>query len=638
MEQQSSASKSVRFATFAVDLKSGELRKYGRKIRLPYQSFQVLARLLERPGELVSREELRHILWPDDTYVDFEMGLSSAVRKLRDALGDSAEHPRFVETLPRFGYRFIAPVNNGSAENSGITTPVPVAATSAPAATESLTSPVHASSQRGRRRSVALTVLALIVVAAVFTFRTRNRIFPNSSIHSLAVLPLENLTGDPGQEYFADGLTDALTTMLAETTNLEVTSRTSTMGYKPSQRPLPALPVIGRELNVDAIVAGTLVRSGRRVRVDAQLIDARTDRHLWANTFERAPDDIVALQADLAQAIATEIQGTLSAQQRAGFSNLRSVNEEATELFFRATEAFGRDGFRDAIRYLDAAIVKQPDFARAYAFRALAYTQFSFVAGPPPIEFMRKAEADALKAIELDEAIPDAHAALGIVLFRFQWNLIKAEQEFRRSVQLNQSSAEGHRRLAGFLSNSGRANEAVQEARRARDLDPLSDSALLILGIALRDAGENDGAIGIFQELVRKRPDLARAHFFLGVSYVTKGSLDDGIKELQQAVSIRRATQYLSYLACAYAYSGETRETRKILDEVESISDEFVSPIDVAGIHLCLGQKELALASLEKACEVRDPAVRTLLNDNRMVPLRSDERFQAVLRRVGLIH
>jgi TolB-like protein/DNA-binding winged helix-turn-helix (wHTH) protein/Flp pilus assembly protein TadD len=644
--QQSFTTKLVHFGTFDLDLQSGELRKQGLKIRLPRQSFQILARLLDRPGEVVSREELRQTLWPGGTFVEFDVGLSSAVKKLRDALGDSAENPRFIETLPRLGYRFIAPLN-GPRQAPDIDV-APLSYRGAPVVPgETAKTATRAGPRRrslGRLVAAVFTAAVLIVALLLLNQRSRDwllRSDGSSSLRSIAVLPLENLTGEQNQQYLADGLTDALTTDLAETLDLRVVSRTSTARYHVSDKSLPPLPVIGRELNVDGIIEGAFVRSGDHVHVTAQLIDARTDRHLWARDFDRRFDDVVALQEELAQAIAEAIAGRLTARQQAHLAKARKISADADELLFKAAFAAGPEtyeGFREAIRYAEEATTKQPDFAYAYAKAAIWYNQFAFTGGISPLEFMPKAEDAARRSIELDEATPEAHAALGLVLYRYHWDWSGAEHEFRRSLELNPSFADGHRMLGVLLADTGRAPEAVTEARRAKELDPLSTQALLNLGMAHREAGQSDQAISEFRTVLQNRPGLARGHLQLGVSLLRIGELNAAITELQTAVRIRHGSLFLSHLGYAEAAIGNRTAALNILSELNGVSRlEFVSPVDVAGLQIGLGQNDAALASLEKACEVRDPQLTNLLIDYRMDAVRADSRFEAVLRHVGLI-
>jgi len=638
--QGSPIRRSVHFGTFDLDLQSGELRKHGLKIRLPNQSFRILQRLLERPGEVVSREDLRQALWSDDTFVDFEVGLSSAVRKLRDALGDSAENARFVETLPKRGYRFIAPVGriHDAPSNGALVAVATLEPAIAPdqARAQSLVEPVDR--PRFQVRMSAIAAIALVVFAglAIVTFvLARHRVVDAKPlpIRSIAVLPLANLTGDPGQEYFVDGMTDDLITELAQMSDVRVISRTSVVPYKEARKPAP---VVGQELNVDAIVEGTVSRSGHRVRINAQLIDAHSDRHMWAQGYERDADDIVALQSDVARAIAEAIAGKLAPGRQRPVAS-RQVSEAAKILFFKAVMVAGEQsyqGFSDGIGYAKEAIAKQPDFADAYAVMAIWNVQFSFAGPLAPMDFMPKAEAAAGKAIELDDTNSLAHATLGLVLYRFHWNWEGAERQFRRALELNPSFADGHRMFGVFLSAMGRTSEALKELEEARKLDPLSTQVLLNLAAAHRDGGQNERAISEFQTAIHKSPTLGRAHAELGEAYLAQGNLQASIKELQAA---GRSLRTLAYLGHAYAVSRNTANAKKILRELDGLSGQrFVSPFDIAGVQAGLGQIDAAIASLEKAYDVHDPELTRLLVDKRMDALRSDSRFRALERRVGL--
>ena len=645
MSQGNRTDSSVHFGVFDLNLQSEELRKQGVKIRLPHQSFQILARLLESPGEVVTREELRQLLWPGDTFVDFDVGLNSAVKRLRDALGDAAENSRFVETLPRRGYRFIGPIT-GPLEPAVAETPLAadVVVLETPRAsidtTILSTEPEVGGFPLSRRATTAaLVVLVVSAGLAIVGVATRNRAVAAKppSIRSVAVLPLANLTGDPAQEYFADGMTDALITELAQVSDVRVIARTSVMPYKQARK---SVSVVGRELNVDAIVDGTVVRSGMRVRIDAQLIDTRNDQHIWARGYEREGNDIVGLQGDVAKAIAEAIAGKLTPQQRSRAA-ARRINPEASDLYFKAVYAAGREGYQgfiQAIDYAGDAIAKQPDFAEAYAAMALWHTQFWFVGPLSPGEYMPKAEAAARKAIKLDESIPEAHLVLGLVLYRFYWDWQAAETELRRALQLNPNHADGHRMLAVFLSARGRPSEAVAEAQRAWELDPVSVQSLLNVATARREAGQNEQAISEFHQALQSRPELGRAHFELGISYMVKGDLNSGIIELQRALTLsRRNPRFLAYLGYAEAVSGHATKAREILSELEDLSrQQFVSPVDIAEVHASLGHKEQAFALLEKACRDRDPELTRLKTDRRIDVIRSDSRFDAVLRQVGL--
>ncbi len=350
MEVPTSTRHTARFGAFEVDLRSGELRKNGHKIRLQDQPFQVLAMLLEHPGEVVMREDLRQKLWPADTFVDFDDGLNTAIKKLRDALGDSAESPRFIETLPKRGYRFITPVNGAAAAS-------PLPQTADTVAGQAATS---ATSQRKRTMQLALlgAVVMLGVVAGLRTGPKQPMTLAPGPVRSIAVLPLENLSGDPSQEYFADGITDALTTSLAQISSLRVISRTTAMQYKGKAKPVRE---IARELNVDAIVEGSVVRSGDRVRINAQLIHASTDRHLWAQSYERDLKDVLTLQNDVVQAITANIRAQLTPRERERLARTRQVNPEAYEAYLKGRASFFKWTSRDvaqAIEYFQHALQK----------------------------------------------------------------------------------------------------------------------------------------------------------------------------------------------------------------------------------------------------------------------------------------
>jgi TolB-like protein/Flp pilus assembly protein TadD len=457
------------------------------------------------------------------------------------------------------------------------------------------------------------------------------------TIRSLAVLPLQNLTGDPAQEYFADGMTDALITQLAQVGELRVISRTSVVRYKDAKEPLPA---IARALNVDGVVEGTVVRSGPRVRITAQLIDARNDRHLWARSYERDLNDVVALQGEVAQAIAEAVVGKLSQQQRARFMSSRPVSAEANQLLLHGFLAASRqtyEGFGDAITYFEQAIAKQPDFAAAYAAMALTYVQFSFVGPKAPQEFMPKAEAAARKALELDDTLPEAHAVMGIILYRYYWKWSEAEREFRRALALGPSYAETHRMFSVLLSASGRMEEALAEAQRAHELDPLSVQGTLELARSFRENGDYERAITEFRKVLEMDPNRPRAHFQLGVTFVEKDDLDDGISELETAVKLSQGNpRFVAYLGYAQAVNGDTHEAHKILKELETVSrQQYVSPFEVALIYAGLNNRETALVWLEKAYTTHDVELYGLARERRAEPLRSDLRFQGLVQRVG---
>ena len=396
------ASRRIRFQPFELDLSSGELWKNGVKVNLQEQPFELLTLLVQRPGQIVTREELRTKLWPADTVVDFEDGLNTAVRKVRTALGDSADKPQFIETLPRRGYRFIAPVDGVDGMQAGRLVPEESETLAAVAAT-----PWHA---------------------------------PRSgSISSMAVLPLQNLSGDPAQEYFADGMTDALTTNLAQIRALRVISRTSAMQYKHTQK---SMPEIARELSVEGAVEGAVNRSRDRVRVTVQLIHAPTDRHVWAKTYERELHDILLLQSELALAIATEVQVHLTAAEKERLAKPHASKPEAVEAYLKGRYFWNKrteESLTRAIDYFNQAIQEDSGYAQSYAGLADCYTMLAWNSMRPPDEALSKAKAAAATALRIDDQLGEAHSSLAVTLMFHEWDWARAEQEFKRSIELNPS-------------------------------------------------------------------------------------------------------------------------------------------------------------------------------------------------------
>jgi TolB-like protein/DNA-binding winged helix-turn-helix (wHTH) protein/Tfp pilus assembly protein PilF len=612
----------ARFADFEVDARSGELRKNGRRIRLPEQSFQILALLLERAGDLVTREELQQRLWPAGTFVDFDAGLNNAMRKLREALADPAESPRYIETLPRRGYRFIAPV---------VARPVPaVEPTAAPAP-----------ARRPRRPLVPVAMAALLGAALMalalsgMRDRWRRRSAP-VTIASLAVLPFENLTGDVGQDYFVDGMTDAVITKLAQVRSLRVISRTSVMPYKRTDK---SLPRIAQELEVDAVVEGTVTRSGGRVRVTAQLLQAATDRHLWARSYERELRDVLALQAELAGAIAQAIEGKLQPDQERRMTRTpSSVQPEAYEAYLKGRFYWNQrspEGLLKAVGYFQQAIDGDPAYAPAHSGLSDAYRLFDHSGLAPPHECMPKAEAAARKALALDGTLAEAHASLAGVLYRYHWDWEGAQREFQASVELEPSYAEGHRAYAIYLLIVGRHEEGLAEARRARELSPLSLVINTELGAALAITGRPAEAIERLQKTLEIDPKFARAYATLGFAYSRQGDWPRAVALLERAVSLSGGEPH-PLLGYAYGVTGRRREAREVLSRLETLSrDHYVVPQSIALVHLGLGDKDQAMAWLERAYEERGFELLGF-SGGYFDRLRDDPRFQDLRRRMRL--
>ena len=639
MRQANDPSGRLRFGVFEVDLRAGELTKRGLRIRLQEQPFQVLAMLLEKPGELVTREELHKKLW-GETVVDFDHGVNKAVNKIREALGDSAENPRFVETVARRGYRFLAdvtPVDTAVDRRLGPETDglLPPADSQRAGVVDPGTPP------KLRRRFLTWTGMGLglgLAAAASLSWILYSQSQSPPRIRSLAVLPLESLSGDASQDYFADGMTDQLIADLGQISALRVISRTSAMTYKGVHKPLPE---IARELNVEAVVEGTVLRSGERVRITAQLIQVPNERHLWAKSYEGDLKDTLALQNNVSRAIAEQIQVTLNPQEQAALEKSSPVNAEAYEDYLRGRYFWNkrtREGLVRATDYFQHAIDSDPGYARAYSGLADSYAlsgdwEYGILS---PQDAFPKAKAAVTKALTLDDNLSEAHTSLAFVEDLYFWDWGSAENEYKRALALNPGYATAHQWYASHLMVMGRNDEAIAELKKAESLDPLS----LIISADLADvlcvAHRYDESIQQSQNAIEMDSHFAVAHYLLGQALEQKHRHDEAIAEFRRAIELSGGnTTFESNLANAYAVSGRKEEAMKILKDLESRQSQG-SPTDasIALIYVGLGDSDHAMIWLNKAYNARfNPSILT-----RPVfdPLRSDPRFQDLRHRIGL--
>jgi len=650
MAQAGLSPRLIRFGIFELDLRSGELRKQGRKIRLEGQPVQILVCLLEKPGELVSREALHAKLWPADTFVNFEHGLNVAVKRLRHALSDSAANPRFVETLPRRGYRFIAPVqaldeSGGAFEFHDANTDAQVPAMQdLPEApdrqhddlSEQTTILAHRRWPPPAWRRYAYALLVVLAVCGGWLLRPAGH--PQPAIRSLAVLPLDNLSGDASQDYFSDGMTDELITELGQIGELRVISRTSVMTYKGGHK---SLPEIARDLNVDAVIEGAVLRSGTRVRITAQLILAAADRHLWARSYEGDVNDAFALQKQVARSIAEEIRIALTSHEQAFLKNVPHVNPESYEALLKGRYFWNKrtpEGLTEAIRYFSQAIAKDPSYAPAYAGLADSYAlagdwKYGVLA---PREAYPKAEAAAAKALALDSSLGEAHISLAFCLDAFDWKWESAEREFRRGIELSPGYATGHEWYAWHLAALRRNSEAVAEVEKAATLDPLS----LIVGADLAEellvAHRYDEALEQSRRTMDMDPFFAPAHFAMGEVYTQKHMNNEAIAELQKAIELSPgSTACRANLAYAYAIAGMRDEAVQVLDDLKNRKQNgFSNAPEIALVYVGMNQKDQAMLWLERAYAERfSPWV---LMRPAFDPLLPDPRFRDLMRRLGL--
>lgn len=580
----------LRFDVFELDVRAGELRKRGTKLRLQGQPLQVLATLLKRAGELVTREELRAEIWPADTFVDFDHSLHNAVARIRETLGDSADAPRYIETLPRRGYRFIERVDEVKAEAN--------------------TSPLRHNRDGDVRR-----------------------------IQALAVLPLEDLSGERGHEYFADGMTEALITCLAKIKALRVISRTSAMQYKGVRK---SLPQIARELNVDAVIEGSVLRSGERVRITAQLIHS-SDQHLWAESYERDYRDILLLQSEIARQVANKVRIVLTPEERDRLGIARQVNPEAHELYLKARHFWNKrteENVRKALSYFHQAIDNDPTYAQGYAGLADSYNILGYYNALSPNEAYPKGKAAALKALELDDALAEPHAALAVVKRDFEWDWSGAEAEFLRAIELNPGYVEAYHWRSTLLSMLGRHAEALREKKKALAMDPLSVVIRTDLARMYYFSRNYDQSLEQYLATLDMDPNFGSAHLWLAQVYEQKGLYEEAISSFKTGMHLLSDSTYaLAKLGHGYAIAGRCDEARAVINQLNALSNKrYVSPYDIALVYLGLQENDEALTWLQRALEQRSLWMGYLSVEPQLDPLRSDERFQELRRRVDLLN
>jgi TolB-like protein/DNA-binding winged helix-turn-helix (wHTH) protein/Tfp pilus assembly protein PilF len=639
----------ARFGIFEVDLENRGLTKSGFRIRLQDQPFQVLALLLERQGLVVSRDELKDRLWASDTFVAFDDGLNTAIKKLRTALNDSADNPRFVETVPRMGYRFIAPVTitdemdavpNPATPSGAEHSTVPLIGSvngQADGATPALPSAAVQGDPRKSahpfRWAIAVAILSVVTVLA-FKIGTK----PNSAagthadFQAIAVLPLQNMSSDPAQEYVADGMTDEIITDLAKLAGPKVISRTSAMQYKGTHK---SIPVIARELNVDTLVEGSVERSGDRMRVRVQLIQASTDHHLWAESYDRQLSDVLRLEADVAQDIAQQIQLHLTQQQQRDLASRQPLNPQAFQDYLQGRHYWAMrtdESLTTAMEYFNRAIQEDPRDARSYAGLAHCYIVLPMLTQARQIETQQKARDVARKALSLDDSLPEAHLAIAELEFYQNWNFTGAEKEFRRTLELNPNYATAHQWYGEFLSVLGRHPEAIAQVEAALALDPLSAIVHHQAGQSFQQARQYDRAIQEYERALKLNPDLYVSYEALYWAYRRQGKFEAAIQAMQGASPYWRPDQGMSaliaQLAPAYAKGGKEGFLRQSVEMHKRFRDAAVYQ---ARDYADLGDREHALQELERAIKNRDEIVLWIPIDTEFDPLRAEPRFKNLI-------
>ncbi len=633
----------VHFGAFDADLSSGEIHKKGHKIKLQEQPFQVLVMLLERPGTVITREELRARLWPADTFVDFDTGLNSAIKKLRDALGDSAEEPVYVETLPRRGYRFISAIE-ATHESPAM---VSIAARAAPVAAareqrdERGAAPTERVEGKGVLGPAALGALALVAAATLLYLLNlggiRQKLFVTASppkIQSLAVLPLENLTGDPAQEYFADGMTDALITDLAQVSSLRVMSRASTMQYKGVRSPLAD---VAHKLNVDAFVEGSVARSGNRVRITAQLIDAASDRHLWAHSYESDSRDVLTLQDSVARDITQQIRVKLTPQEQSRLARNQSVNAEAYDYYLRGRFHFydkNREDLEAAVGMFENSVKLDPNFALSHAYLARAYSGKAFLYQRENKHLQEMALAQLDQALALGPDLAEAHFARAGILWTPSNHFPHAEvvHELHRALELNPNFDEAHQQLGAVYNHIGLLDKAEGELQQALAINPTYSGARFRLGINQLSQGKYEQALLFFNDTQRFIPSMwtfqtSLALFELGRKKEASTLISEFLRtEPQDEGGVVTAMQ-----ALLLADSGRRSEAERMIQVAVKKGEGFVhfhhTAYAVGSAYALMNNPQQALKWLQLAADDGFPCYPMYESDPILNNLRKDPRF-----------
>jgi len=618
-----------RFGKF--ELCSGELHTEGLRVPLQEKPLLLLTVLLENSQHVVTREQLRQRMWRSDTFVDYEQGINVAIKKLRDSLGDSADRPQYVETIAKKGYRLLVQVE--------LVEPL-----REKPKTNNTATAVRNDMQTGagriqlvRKRWIASLLVTAFLAALVLLLvylQAGRRTAPR--IKSIAVLPLQNLSADPEQEYFADGITEELITNLAQSLPLRVISRTSVMRYKRTTEPISQ---IARELGVDAIVEGAVARSGSHVTVTAQLINAAEDRHLWAQTYDRKLEDLLAMEAELSREIATQVGSTLGSQHEVEPAMLRRVDPRAHELYLKGRYFWNKrtdEGGRKAAEYFRQATNLDPNYAPAYVGLADCY-----LFGQPPTVSPKVLATNikqlANRALVIDDSLGEAHATLGLLAQNFEWNWAEAEREYKLAINLNPNYATAYQWYAEELELTGRFDEALEEMNRASNLDPLSLIIIKDTGEIYYVAHKYDRAIAYFRKALEMDPNFVVARVNLGLAYAEKREFSGAIAELQRALQLQDTPDVLCELGYVYALSGRRQEADTVLRDLKVISQQrYVFATNYALIYAGLGDKDDAFGWLEKGYRERGLLVG-LKVDPHWDNLRTDARFADLMKRVGLV-
>ncbi len=657
----------LRFGPFEFDPERLDLRKSGHFLKLQPQPAKVLSLLLSRRGQVVLREDLQRELWGGETFVDFERSLNFSIRRLRSTLSDDPRSPKYIETVSRRGYRFVAEVVqlsrgngdpaldsslvNGKSSSDDLSL-FSAQAVSSPVDFETNDSAVSQESgidqggvERGLRVEqwriplrTPLIFLGLLVTFLAVSVGVKMATRPPVPIRSLAVLPFQNLSHDPDQEYFADGITDELTTDLAKIQKLRVISRTSTMQYKNTHK---ALPEIAKELRVDAVLEGAVLRFGNKIRITAQLIEASSDHHLWAERYERNLNDTMVLQNEIARAVALQVDAKITSGELGRLGATRSIKAESHELYLRGRYVWNKrteEGYRKAIEYFEKTAESDPESAEAYSGLADCYSSLPQLRVLSPTIGMPKAESFARKAIALDDSLAEAHASLAEVKELYYWDWAGAEEEYKRAIELRPSLATAHHWYAMYLNAVGRKNDALEEIEKAQLLDPVSLISDTNRGWILWCNRQSGQAIDQLRRTIELDPAFVNAHYKLGLVYETEGDYAGAVSEFSKQERLAGVDPGSSdRFEFAFTHGGWRGYCEERLASLQRQAKwKYVSPASFALAYLRLGDRERTFQWLEAAFDEHSEVLAYLKVDPRFDSLRGDKRFDRLLRRVGL--
>ena len=628
------------FGDFTLDRSRYRLLRGERILRLEKQPMELLFLLVERRGELVTREEVANRLWGTTVFVDIDQSINTAVRKVRMVLRDDPDKPRFIETVVGKGYRFTAPVTcNGDVR---VAVP-PEQASSLPSPQGAPGADVSPAGERAghpKTRWLLSAVLVLMLGAAGWWLSRRHA--PRSTvqprIQSIAVLPLKNLSGNPGQEYLADGMTEALIGRLSAIHDLRVISRTSVMRFKDTRL---SLPEIAKILQVDALVEGSVMRQDNRIRVIAQLIRGATDDHFWSETYDRNLEDVLALQSDVAQAIARRVEVTITGEERERIVTTHHASPEVYESFLKGrfilrSKSNSRAGIEESIQYFQTTIEKDPTFAPGYVGLAAARSELGLVRNGGGLENRLQIIEAARRALELDPNLSEAHVLLADTAQK-QWNWAEAEAEYRKALDVNPSDADAYSGLGLWMMCEGRVDEAVNFAERGRELDRLGGSGDALAWV-LFNARRYDDAIRESRSGLAVRPHAVQPLWTLGFALILKGQARDAIPVLEKAAALSdRSSGVIDLLAAAYARAGRHDDALRIIAELKRRKQAGYVPATAFVIaYIGLGDREEAFASLEQAYKEKSNILQFMKVHPFLDPLRGDPRFVDLVHRVGL--